>query len=591
MEQYGFLIQLALAVIAALVGGLAARVLHLPAMAGYLIAGIIVGLNPTGVVAEGTVVQSVAKMGVALLMFAVGVQFSLKEVRAVRTTALVGGSAQILLCVFLGYLVGTALGWDAVTGIFLGCALALSSTAVMMRILEQRGELVSGHGSVMLGILVIQDLSVVVMVALLPVLRQWSGMDAQTLTNLGLSLLRAGLALGLVLVLAFRAVPVGLGWVARTGSRELFLLAVVSFCLTAALAAHLAGLSLEIGAFLAGIAISESHYAHEVLQQVRPLRDLFASLFFVSIGMLLDPILLWKEFPAVLVVVAAIILGKGLISSLAVYFTGWHGRTAIYAGLGLAQIGEFSFVLTAVGQRWKLVSSDVTGIIISAAIITILLAPIVYSSADKVYRWLARFPLLAIWMNRHHEEDTWEDLRDGPPARVIILGSGRIGKHVSDALRSRAIPHVVVDYNTKVVKRRREMGVRVVYGDASSDIVLAKTNPEDAELAVVTLPDPEAASAAVKNLKRLAPNISVLVRVHKGAEMIRVREAGANSVVHAEFEAAAEIVRRSLERLEVPEEEIVDYIDQIRMRRYMYHTPYAPEMRPLTQTEEAPAAG
>ncbi|HEU4753226.1 MAG TPA: cation:proton antiporter, partial [Armatimonadota bacterium] len=303
MHDHHFLTALGTALLAALAGGIVARLLRLPLLVGYLLAGVVVGPHTPGIVADEQTVRPVAQLGVALLMFAVGTHLSLRELGAARRIALIGGGGQILGTLLLGFALGVALGWGLYGGVFLGCALALSSTAVVMRLLEERGELGTAHGTAMMVVLVVQDLAVVVMVALLPSLAQISTGGAGALTGVGLSLLKAGLSVTLTVALAMRGVPALLRRVAQTGSTELFLLVVVCICLVAGYLAQLAGLSLELGAFLAGVVISESDYAHEVFSQVRPLRDVFASLFFVSVGMLLNPGAVSRYWVPVLLVV------------------------------------------------------------------------------------------------------------------------------------------------------------------------------------------------------------------------------------------------------------------------------------------------
>lgn len=568
MTDTGFLANVAGALLAALAGGVAARLLRIPIIIGYLAAGIVVGPHTPGLFADEASVYAVAKLGAALLMFAVGVQLSLEEMASVRLTALRGGAIQIGGTIVLGILVGLALGRGLYEGLFLGCALSLSSTTVMMRILEERGETGEGHGAVMMGILVVQDLSLVAMVALLPALAALSTEGVTALGSVAVSVLRAFLVVGVTWVAAFRGVPFVLDGVARTGSRELFVLTVVCLCLVAAYGAHEAGISLELGAFLAGLAISESRYSHEVLSQIRPLRDLFASLFFVSIGMLLKPAFLLEHLPAVVTVVVAILVGKSLISALAVYACGWHGRTALLAGLGLGQIGEFSFVLAAIGSDKKLITGELTSVILTSALVTLFAAPFAYSAAVPLYKALNRVPAVSRFLNRRKPGERVAAHDDEPGHRVVILGSGRVGRHVSDTLRHLGVGHVVVDYNTKVVEHRRRRGVAAVFGDASSEVVLASLAPQDAELAVVTLPDAGASAAAIRILRRLAPRIFILGRVSRGADIQRLREAGADVVVHAEFEAAVRLVEDSLSHLGVPDDGIAEQIARLRRGRY-----------------------
>jgi CPA2 family monovalent cation:H+ antiporter-2 len=568
LHEIDFLTNLGMALLAAVIGGLVARLLRLPLLVGYLLAGIVVGPHTPGVVANEEAVHAVAKLGVALLMFAVGVQFHLEHMLAVRRLAVVGGGVQIVGTILMGWLLGLGLGWGHYGGLFLGCALALSSTAVMMRLLEERGELGTSHATAMLGILVIQDLTMVGMVTLLPSLATLSHEGPQALIGVALSLLRAGGAVALTLLLAFKGVPALLERTARTGSKELFLLVVVCICLIAAYLAQLAGLSLEIGAFLAGLVISESDYAQEVFSQIRPLRDVFASLFFVSVGMLLVPSFVAENLAIITSVVAVIILGKGVLSAVMVYALGSHGRTAILAGLGLSQIGEFSFVLASIGSDRGLIPTEISGAILAAALITILLTPFVYSAAEPLYSLLNRHPKLSRILNRHPLEDKPMHSSSGPPPRVLILGCGRVGKHVSQALSAKDIPHVVVEYDANVIERLRNVGIPVVYGDATSEVVLAKALPPSIELAVVALPESGLAPMVVRLLKQMKPDLPVIVRVHRGIYIPRVRAAGADSVIHAEFEASAVIIREGLPRLGCTYQETDEYLSKIRSERY-----------------------
>jgi CPA2 family monovalent cation:H+ antiporter-2 len=384
----------------------------------------------------------------------------------------------------------------------------------------------------------------------------------------GLSILRAVALVAAALLLASRGVPWLLDRAARAGSQELFLLVVVCVCLGAAYLAQISGLSLELGAFLAGLVISESDYAQEVFSQIRPLRDLFASLFFVSIGMLLEPDVVLRYAPAVAAVVATIVLGKAILAVGAIFISGAHGRTAVLAGLGLAQIGEFSFVLASVGTERKLIPAFEAGVILAAALISILLTPFVYGLAPKLYCAASRVPALARVLNRRPESGppTGEGTQD--LARAIILGCGRVGKHVSHALSTRGEPHVVVDYDADVVERLRGLGVAVVYGDATSEVVLKEALGPEVELAVVALPEASMAAIAVRALKRLNPDLPIIARVHRGESIPRVRDAGADEVVHAEFEAATAIIRYGLNRLGVPEEETDAHLHSIRAQRY-----------------------
>lgn len=567
MNEHIFLLNMGAALVAALIGGAIARFFRLPVLVGYLVAGIAVGPHTPGVVAHSAIVKPVAELGAALLMFAVGVHFSLEELRTVRRTAILGGGLQILATIFVGWLLGMALGWGKYGSLFLGCALSLSSTAVMMKILEERGELGTAHGKVMLGILVVQDLSLVAMISLLPSLSGISTQGWGALQEVGLAAVKAGAFITITVLLAIWAVPALLHRIVRSGSPELFLLTVICICLLTAVAAAFAGLGLELGAFIAGIVISESDYSHEVFSQIRPLRDVFASLFFVSVGMLLNPQFLITHALAVGLVVALIVLGKSLISFLAVYLLGWHGRTAILAGLGLAQIGEFSFVLATVGSSRGLIPAEISSVILSAALLTLLLAPFVFQSAAPLYTFLNRLPRISPYLNRQRSAPESHTV-EKPASRVLVLGYGRIGRYVSNALREKRVPHLVVDYDANALRELKNAGIATLYGDASSPTVLEQAHPEKMDLAVVALPEADVVEMTVRALKRIAPRLPVVARIHRGVSIPRIRRAGADSVIHAEFEAGTEMIRQCLDRLGVPDNEVEQYIHSVRQHRY-----------------------
>jgi CPA2 family monovalent cation:H+ antiporter-2 len=570
-----FLGEVGVVLVAALLGGIVARALRLPVLIGYLVAGALIGPHTPGFIADETTVRTVADLGVALLMFAVGVQFSLDELNHVRRIALVGGGAQIVGTILLGLGLGVLFGWGVYGGLFLGCALALSSTAVMLKVLEERGELGSAHGGVMLGILVVQDLSLILMVVLLPALAAFGGGAGNAggaLAGVGSALLKALLFLLVTVLLSTRGVPALLDRVARTQSRELFVLTIVCLCLVAGYVADRMGLGHALGAFLAGIVVSESSYAHEVFSQVRPLRDVFASLFFVSVGMLLDPAFLFANAAVIAAVVLAILVGKTLITMVPLYLLRCQGRTVVLAGLGLAQIGEFSFVLATAGSAQGLIPAEIANVILSSALVTLLLAPFLFGAAGGLYARLNGVPALSRWLNRPAADATAVgpavDAAAGGPPRVLILGAGRVGRYVSDALRAKRVPHVVVDYDAGAVARLHANGVPVVYGDATSPNVLARAMPDTAEMAIIALPEAAATQIAVRELKALAPDLPVVVRVHRGVDIPRARAAGAAAVIHAEFEAGTEMIRQGLDRLGFPDPEVDAYIESVRQHRY-----------------------
>lgn len=563
MHDASFITELGIALVAALIGGLIARLLKLPSLIGFLLAGVAIGPYTPGFIADQDVVQSIANLGVALLMFAVGVQFSLKELEKVKVTAILGGSLQIVGTIGMGFLLAQVLGWGWYAGLFLGCALALSSTAVMMRILEEKGELGSTHGEIMLGILVVQDLSLVLMVTMLPALGGNMGM-LPILKAMG----SAAAFIAATLLVATKLAPPLMALMARMRSPELLILTSLCFCLLMAAAAEYAGLGMALGAFLAGVVVSESPYSHEVFAQVRPLRDVFSSLFFVSVGMLLDPKFLGSQILTVCLVVVAIVVGKALISAASVAICGWHARTSITVGLGLAQIGEFSFVLAMMGASKGLVDNEISKIILSAALITLLLAPFVFGAAGPLYLRLDRSARIGRFMHRKSRRGSMSGRIPEQPPRVIILGAGRVGRYVSDSLRAKDISQLCIDIDSGAIRRLIQNDVPVIYGDGSSIDVLRHAHPAQSELVVVALPEASMTEMAVRNLRSLAPNLQIAARVRRGDDIKRMRDAGADVVIHGEFEAGAEMIRQSLDRLGLSLEEVDSYVEEVRAQRY-----------------------
>ena len=406
MDPVAFVLNLALAVLAALLGGVVAQRLGQPVILGYLLAGVALGPFTPGPQVDPHAVEALAEVGVAFLMFAVGAELSLSELRRLGRVAGVGGALQIGGTMALGPLLAPALGLSFGAGIFLGALLALSSTVVAVKVLEARGELQALHGRVALGLLVAQDLAIVPLAVALPVLAAPGGLlggsapgggggadTGAALASLGLAMLRAGAVLLGAYLVGTRAVPWVLGRVAGTRTRELFLLAVVGLTLGTALVTQAAGLSLAFGAFLAGLVIGESEYRAQVVAEVLPLRDLFASLFFVSIGLLIDPRALLANASQVALLTAAVVVGKTAIIVVVVRALGLPGPVAVLAGLALAQVGEFSFVLARLGAASGAIPPALVDLILATALVTIVLTPALLSSAPLLQRLLSVLPL------------------------------------------------------------------------------------------------------------------------------------------------------------------------------------------------------
>jgi CPA2 family monovalent cation:H+ antiporter-2 len=540
VEDLRLALDLVLALGAAFVGGAIAQRLKQPVLLGYVLAGVLIGPNSPGPVADRDRVELVANLGVAFLMFALGVEFSLGELKRVRRVATIAGAVQIPLTLALGTATGLLLDWSIEAALLLGGAFAISSSLVALKVLSGRGEAESPHARVALGLGIVQDLSLVPMLALLPLL-------AGERDDLAVALLRslgtAALALIAVIVLGTRLVPWVLYRVARGGSRELFLLAVVLIALGTAVASHEAGLSFALGAFLAGLVVSESEFDSQVLAEVVPLRDLFATLFFVAVGMLLEPRFIFEHAGAVLVAVAVLAIGKLLITGGALLLAGVDHRSATLAAALMAQMGEFSFVLAGVGLSDGVIDRDEYGLILAAALGSILFLPALIAATPGLVVIAERLPGVA---SREDEQVRIESERAEQrlSRHVVICGYGRVGTELGAALARRGFAFSVIELNPALVRQLRRQGIAAFYGDSGSEELLRHAGIERARTIAIATPDLVAARAAIRHARQLNPQIHVIARATTGSALDVLGEAGANEVVQPEFEAGMEFVRQ-----------------------------------------------
>lgn len=545
MDDLSLVITVALVLGAALAGGLLARRFGQPVLLGYIVAGAMIGPHTPGLTTERDQVAVLANLGVAFLMFALGLEFSLEELLRVRRVALLGGLTQIVLTLGLGVATGLAIGWPLPAAILLGTAFAISSSIVAIKLLAGRGEIEAAHGRIALGVGVIQDLSVVPMLALLPLLAGAQG-------DLGPALLRSvgvsAVALAAVVLVGTRVVPRLLFQLAQTGSRELFLMAVVVIALGTGLASQEAGLSFALGAFLAGIVVAESEFEGQVLAQIIPLRDLFASVFFVAVGMMVDPPFLLAHLGIVLGLVAALVVGKLLLTTLAMMLVGVEARTAALVGAVLAQMGEFSFVLAGLGVGWGIVTSDQYGLMLSVALASILISSPLVSAAPGLLSRLARWlPLNAAQRRAMGTSGVYVYKPD-----VIVCGYGRVGAELVQILKNGGFSAVVVDINPAVVRDVRAAGGHAIYGDAGMEPVLMRAGVAHARILALAIPDLVSASEAVRIVRRLNPKTQVIALAESSSAVRALEHGGVNQVVQPEFEVSLGFGRQVLRWLGVP---------------------------------------
>ncbi|HEX5164210.1 MAG TPA: cation:proton antiporter [Thermomicrobiales bacterium] len=561
MEDSHVILNIAVALAVAFVGGVVARRLRLPVIVGYLIAGLAIGPSTPGFDADVESVRVLAELGVAFLMFSLGVEFSLQELLQVRRIALGAGSLQVVLTTLFGMAVASLLGWSWTQAIVFGMTVALSSSVVALKLLGLRGETATRHGRVTAGIAVFQDLSLVPMLIVLPVLANDSG-------NLLLGVLRSvGIAIvviGLVIFLGLRIVPRLLEVIAETASRELFLLAVVVIALGTAITTQEAGLSIALGAFLAGMIVSESDFSHQVLADIIPLREAFATLFFVSVGMLLDLSYVSHHLGVVVLITIVVLVGKMLILTGVVRGFGLPLTSAVLVGVLLPQIGEVSFILAGEGFDRELLDRGGYNLILAVSVGTLLISPMLDAAAPSALRYGRRFS-----KSLFVELDT-SLLEGAPPTRhTIVCGYGRLGVVLVDAMRRRGFSCVVVDNDPASVREAIKSGVPAIYGDAGNPEILSRLGISRARVLVVAISDPLAAEAAVESGRRANQRLDIVARARSREQMHRMRELGANEVIQPEFEAGLELIRHVMHVHGLDQRQVGAIVQR---RREMYYT-------------------
>ncbi|MEJ1931310.1 cation:proton antiporter [Nostoc sp. NIES-2111] len=571
-EDFRLIVDLVLVFAVAAGGGLLAALLKQPVLLGYLIGGMIVGPAGLGLIKEVIQVETLAQFGVAFLLFALGVEFSFAELKKVKAIALGGGGLQIALTILITVVVcGLTGAWGTLPakGVFLGSILSLSSTAVVLKCLMERNETETPHGQVMLGILVVQDLALGLMLAVLPALHEPGEVIGVAVLT---ALLRIGLFAAGAVVAGIWLIPPLLRLLARTESRELFLLGVVALCLGIALLTESLGLSIEMGAFVAGLMISEVEYADQTLTYVEPLRDIFASLFFAAIGMLIDPVFLLQNIELILGLVALVFLGKFLIITPLVKFFRYPLKTALIVGLGLAQIGEFSFVLASEGQALGLVSRRVYLLILGTTAVTLMLTPFVLRLVPSLFNFAESIPWLKPYIAGEGQAlDVSEDLpyKD----HVVVCGYGRVGQNLVKLLQQHNLPVVVIDQSESRIQQVRDAGIPYVYGNCVSFHVLETAGVNHAKGMAIALPDPMSTRLCVKRALELCPEIDLVVRATQDKNIELLYQLGAKEVVQPEFEASIEMATHFLTDLGWTPGLLQQEMQQIRSDHYLDFRP------------------
>lgn len=549
--------------------------LRLPPVVGYLLSGVLLGPNVLGRLTAGDTISSLAELGVLLLMFTIGLEFDPRYFLRIRKVAIGGGAMQIGLTILATLGPAYLLGWSFRTAMFIGCIVALSSTAVVLKSLMDRGVLDSLAGRVSLGILIFQDLSVVPMMILLPLS---GGSPAAVALNLSSALARAGCLLLITYLLSRRAMPYLLHQMARSRSQEMMLLITLTICLGMAWVSHLLGVSYALGAFLAGMILGGTEYAHQMSASVVPFRDVFAGVFFVAMGMLLDLPYTLAAWPAVLLVVGTIVIVKTLVTAASVSLAGFPLPISIQVGLNLAQVGEFSFLIAVMGERSGLIAPEIYKIAISATVISMMLAPFLMMSGPLLASRLARVTggLLPAWerLARRYEHGILDvqvaatAKGEGPSNHIAILGYGSVGRTLGDVLMSNGVPFVALEIDPDLVREARRRGHPVLYGDAGSEDLLRRCGIDRARMVLVTVPDMVMARHVIRWSRRANPDVFILARGRRASEDEPLYKDGADEVIHETFEVGVEFIARVLRRLNVPKQEVERQIGRVRSGRY-----------------------
>jgi len=537
--------------------------LKIPSLIGFIIAGIIIGPHGVGLITDVHFIQILAEIGVILLLFTIGIEFSLTKLFRIKKAVLGGGGAQVLFTIVASAAITYVAIGDINKSIFFGFLYALSSTAIVLKLLAERGEIDSPHGHTMVGILIFQDLCIVPLMLLIPIL---SG-DVIDIFDIVGKMGTAALIIIIVLLSSRWIVPALLHQVVRTKSRELFLTTIILLCLGIALLTSRFGLSLALGAFLAGLIISESEYAHQALSDILPFKDSFMGLFFVSIGMLMNTEFVVDNGIRIAEVVA-LIFGLKIITGMAsALLIGNALRTSVMTGLGLAQIGEFSFVLAIAGKASGLISEEFYQIFLSSSVVTMIMTPFMIHAAPMISGWIAAQPIMKKLVGKRKLLDA-EGSSRRKHDHVIIVGFGLNGRNLAKVLKEAEIPYVVLEMNSDTVREMRKKGEPIHYGDGSSKEILHKMGIEKARLLVVAISDPVSTRRIVSIARQANADVYIIVRTRYLIEVDDLKSLGADEVIPEEFETSIEIFSRVLHRYSFPRNAILDMIDKIRRNSY-----------------------
>ncbi|MBN1495533.1 MAG: cation:proton antiporter [Spirochaetes bacterium] len=581
-------------IIAGLIAALVAHKMKLPPMVGYIVAGIFIGPFTGGVTVTHThQIELLAEIGVALLLFSIGLDLSFKEIKEVRSVALIGTTIQLTLAVLFGYGIGRLAGLAWAPSLLLGGIVSLSSTMIVIKTLMSRGLMGTLSSKVMIGMLIVQDLAAVPMMIFIPRMNAMG----ESIAVIGLTLLKGAVVLVLIFVIGTRLIPFILKLVSRLNSSELFLLSVAALGLGVGYATYVAGLSFALGAFVTGMVLSESDYSHKALSDIIPLRDIFGLLFFTSIGMLIDPWFIIEHATTVLGLVGIIIVAKFVLFAAITRAFGYINVIPLAVGLGLSQVGEFSFVLARIGVSHDIMTKETYSIVLSASVVTMLLSPFLTMLTSPLYSLSSRV--------FKREKILTSNFPGGAlSGHVIIAGGGRVGYTTASILHTLRRPFVIIEQDFHSFERSKQAGFPIIYGDASSESVLTAAHIQTSRLLLITIPSIMTSREIIGISFSINRSIHIVARGNNMAEVKELHAMNVQEVVQPEFEASLEMMRQAMLRLDIPALSIQKYTDDIRRLNYaprpddsrrllddLKKAPYLLEMEWFNIKPESPAAG
>ena len=543
--------------------------IKIPTIVGFLITGIVAGPYGLGLIGAVHEVETMSEIGVVLLLFTIGIEFSLKDLIKIKKSVFLGGSIQVILTILAFFLVARQVGQTVPQSVFMGCLMALSSTAIVLKLLQERAEIESPHGRTSLGILIFQDIAIVPMILIVPML---AGVSGNIATSLGILMVKVAGILVLVFVSARWFVPTLLFQITRTRNREIFLLSIVIICLAVAWLTYSLGLSLSLGAFLAGLIISESEYSHQALGSILPFRDIFISFFFVSIGMLLNLDFVFRNAWLIILITVGVILLKSMIAGFTTSLLGYPLRTMILVGFAVSQVGEFSFLLSKTGLEYGLLIPGKTyQLFLAVSVLTMIATPFILQISPWVVEATLRLPLPEKLKSGVHPAFTSNDIVKMD--HLIVVGFGINGRNVTRAAKMAGVPYIVIEMNPETVHLERTRDEPIFYGDATQEAIFHHAGISHARIVVLTIANASATRKITALARRLNPKIHIIARTRFLQEMEPLYGLGANEVIPEEFETSVEIFTRVLAKYLIPKDEIEQFINDVRADGYqMFRT-------------------